>query len=91
MHKTSQKIEIINKLGLHARAAAQLVRVTSQFKCSITIGKDGFETDGKSILGMMSLAAGRGSILTVHCDGEDAGTAMDAIVECIANRFGEDE
>ena len=91
MHTVSQTIEIINKLGLHARAAAKLVRVTSQFKCRITIGKDGLETDAKSILGMMSLAAGKGTQLTIACDGEDAEAAMHAITECIADRFGEAE
>ena len=63
----------------------------SQFECSITLGKNGLETDGKSILGMMSLAAGKGTQLTVECDGIDAEDAMRAITECIADRFGENE
>ena len=91
MSVISNTVEIVNKLGLHARAAAKLVRVTSQFECSITLGKNGLETDGKSILGMMSLAAGKGTQLTVECDGIDAEDAMRAITECIADRFGENE
>ena len=91
MSVISKSVEIVNRLGLHARAAAKLVRVTSQFECTITLGKNGLETDGKSILGMMSLAAGQGTQLSISCNGVDAEEAMDAITECIANRFGEDE
>ena len=90
MNTISQNIEIINKLGLHARAAAKLVRVTSQFKCRITIGKDGLETDAKSILGMMSLAAGKGTQLTVSVMERTLKPPCHR-TECIADRFGEAE
>lgn len=84
-------LEIINRLGLHARAAAKLVHLTSAFSSSVTIIDDGREVDGKSILGILLLAAAQGSVLTFRCDGEDEGSALDAIEELIADRFGEGE
>ncbi|MCA9527698.1 MAG: HPr family phosphocarrier protein [Myxococcales bacterium] len=83
--------QIVNLLGLHARAAATLVRVTSRYKAGITLTKDGQSVNGKSILGIMTLAAARGSFVTVVCEGEDAREALDAIEACIASRFGEGE
>lgn len=82
--------EIINELGLHARAAATLVRVTSKFACQIEIHKDGQTVNGKSILGMMTLAAAMGSSVSVTCTGADAEAALAAIGAVIADRFGED-
>ena len=87
----NQDVEIINKLGLHARAAAALVRVTNQFQSDITVAKGGIAVNAKSILGMMTLAAGPGSILRIQCSGDDAEAAMKAVVQCIENRFGEAE
>ncbi|MCZ2723031.1 HPr family phosphocarrier protein [Marinomonas sp. 15G1-11] len=86
-----QSITIINKLGLHARAAGKLVETTSKFSCDITIEKDGRNVDGKSIMAMMMLAAGKGTEITVKANGEDEGSALSAIIELINNRFGEDE
>jgi phosphocarrier protein HPr len=86
----SREFEITNKLGLHARASATLVRVASKFKSDVTITKDGQGVNGKSILGMMTLAAAKGSSITVTCTGEDQAAAMDALGECIENRFGEE-
>ncbi|MEE2786785.1 MAG: HPr family phosphocarrier protein [Myxococcota bacterium] len=91
MSEVSQSVEIRNKLGLHARAAATLVRVTARFESSIKIRKSGLEVDGKSILGMMSLAAGIGTVLTITCEGPDQGEALEAIASCIEGRFGESE
>lgn len=84
-------ITIINKLGLHARAAGKLVETTSKFGCDITIEKDGRNVDGKSIMAMMMLAAGKGTQITVKANGDDEAAAIEAIIELINNRFGEEE
>ena len=89
MTEVMRELEIVNKLGLHARAAATLVRVTSQFSCDIKVSKGTLTVDAKSILGMMTLAAGMGSMITISCKGDDAETAADAITACVANGFGE--
>ena len=89
MAEVMRELEIVNKLGLHARAAATLVRVTSQFSCDIKVSKGALTVDAKSILGMMTLAAGLGSTITVSCSGDDAETAANAIAECVASGFGE--
>ena len=86
-----REFEIINRLGLHARASAVLVKVATRFKSEVTVTKDGQAVNGKSILGMMTLAAAKGSTVTVTCDGTDQDKALVAIGECIANRFGEAE
>lgn len=92
MSRRVQKDFLIqNKLGLHARAAATLVRVTGRFKCDVTVAKDGQEVNGKSILGMMTLAAAKGSTITVTCDGEDSEAAIQAIGAIIDDKFGEGE
>jgi phosphocarrier protein HPr len=82
-------ITIINKLGLHARAAGKLVETTSKFSCDITIEKDGRNVDGKSIMAMMMLAAGKGTQITIKANGEDEEEALHAIIALINNRFGE--
>jgi phosphocarrier protein len=84
-------IEIKNKLGLHARAAAKLVHTAARFKCDIKIRKGEEEVDGKSILGILLLAAGRGSVITVRANGDDENEAMDAIQELIDRKFDEVE
>ena len=89
MQETS--ITIINKLGLHARAAGKLVETTSRFSCDITIEKEGRNVDGKSIMAMMMLAAGKGTEIHIKTNGDDEETALNAVVELINNRFGEDE
>lgn len=85
-----RSIEISNRLGLHARAAAKLVHRAGGFNSEITLIKDGEEADAKSILGILLLAAGQGTSLTVRCSGSDEGEAIDAVVELISDRFGED-
>src|SRR5207247_8149610 len=87
----SKEIEIKNKLGLHARAAAKLVHTAARFKSSIKIRKGEEEVDGKSILGILLLAAGRGSTITVRADGEDEAEAVEAIEKLIDARFDESE
>lgn len=86
-----ESIVIINKLGLHARAAGKLIETTTRFSCDITIEKDGRNVDGKSIMAMMMLAAGKGTEIKIKANGEDEQDAINAIVELINNRFGEDE
>jgi len=86
-----QAITIINKLGLHARAAGKLVETTSRFSCDITIDKDGRNVDGKSIMAMMMLAASKGTDITIKTNGEDEAAALEAIVNLINNRFDEEE
>jgi phosphocarrier protein len=80
-----------NKLGLHARAAAKLVHVAARFKSDIKIRKGDEEVDGKSILGILLLAAGRGSTIRVRADGEDEREALDAIEKLIEAKFDEVE
>ena len=88
---TERNIEIKNKLGLHARAAAKLVHTSARFKSDIKIRKGDEEVDGKSILGILLLAAGRGSTITVRAHGEDENAALDAIQELIDRKFDEVE
>ena len=86
-----QEITIINKLGLHARAAGKLVETTSRFSCDITIDKDGRNVDGKSIMAMMMLAASKGTNITIKTNGEYEAAALEAITALINNRFDEEE
>lgn len=83
-------MEICNRLGLHARAAAKLVHVTGRFSSQVKLQKDGEEVDAKSILGVLLLAAAQGSRIVVRCDGEDETDAMQAIAELVTNRFNEE-
>ena len=84
-------LEIKNKLGLHARAAAKLVHVAARFKCDIKVRKGDEEVDGKSILGILLLAAGRGSQIIVKANGDDETAAADAIEALIEAKFDEGE
>jgi len=86
-----ESITIINKLGLHARAAAKLVSCAEQFESSIQLGRDGREVDGKSIMSVMMLAASCGTDIDLIIEGADESDARDALVELINNRFDEDE
>lgn len=86
-----KQLEIVNKLGLHARAAAKLVSTASQFSSDVHIEKNGHTVNGKSIMGVMMLAAAKGSIVTVTVDGEDEAAAMGTIETLIADYFGEGE
>ncbi|AUM01312.1 MAG TPA: HPr family phosphocarrier protein [Pseudothauera hydrothermalis] len=82
---------IINKLGLHARASAKLTQTASGFESEVWLERNGRRVNAKSIMGVMMLAAARGSTVTVETAGPDADAALAAIVELIANRFGEEE
>ncbi len=84
-------ILIVNKLGLHARAAAKLVSLASTFKADIDLIRDGRTVNGKSIMGVMMLAASKGTLLKVKATGSDENEAMRQIEELFANKFGEAE
>lgn len=86
----AQEFTIVNKLGLHARASALLVKTASQFKAEIRIAREGVEVNGKSIMGIMMLAAAKGTTISVMVEGEDETVAMDVLGELIKNGFGED-
>ncbi len=86
-----QQVEIVNKLGIHARAAAKLVSIASGFGAEITIRREGREANAKSIMSVMMLAASRGTVVEVQANGEDAQAALDAVVNLINDRFGESE
>ena len=85
------QVTIINKLGLHARAAAKFVACASAFSSSIRAGKDGELIDGKSIMSVMMLAAGKGTVLDLQIDGSDEAQALEALQILIKNRFDEAE
>lgn len=84
-------IIIINKLGLHARAAAKLVSLASKFSSNIQVAKNGRQVNGKSIMGVMMLAASQNTTITIVADGADEEQALNEIDELILNRFGEEE
>ncbi len=86
-----QQVEIVNKLGLHARAAAKLVNTAGKFASSVTLRFAGQEADAKSIMSVMMLAAAKGSMIEIICDGQDEEQASDAIIELILDHFGEEE
>lgn len=87
----NQDIEIINKLGLHARASTKLTQTASKFSSDVWITRNGRRVNAKSIMGVMMLAAGKGSIVTLEVNGADENDAMSAITALINDRFGEGE
>jgi len=88
--KISKQFTIQNKLGLHARPAAMFVKVANRHRSEIWVEKDGESVNGKSIMGLMMLAAGQGTELLISAEGEDADRALQAIEELLASRFNED-
>jgi phosphocarrier protein HPr len=87
----SVKAEIVNKLGLHARAAAKLTHLASNYHSDIWISRSGRRVNAKSIMGVMMLAAGQGTSVLLEAEGHDAEQALAALTKLIANRFGEGE
>jgi phosphocarrier protein len=85
------EIQIVNKLGLHARASAKLSQLAAQFPCEILLSRNGRQINAKSIMGVMMLAAGIGSSVTLETVGDQADEAMQALTALINNRFGESE
>lgn len=86
-----RNLEIINRLGLHARAAAKLVRAASQFEAEVELHKDGKAANAKSIMSIMMLAAAQGTTVEVRADGADEAAALESIEQLIADRFGENQ
>lgn len=86
-----ESIEIINKLGLHARASTKFTQTASQFKSEVWVEKNGRRVNAKSIMGVMMLAAAKGTIIQIEASGEDEAAAIDAIKALINNYFGEGE
>jgi phosphocarrier protein len=84
-----REVKIVNKLGIHARPAAEIVKTAGKFKSSIIIVRDDLEVNAKSIMGVMMLAAEFGSMIVLRAIGDDADAALDALATCIANKFGE--
>ncbi|MEM7254595.1 MAG: HPr family phosphocarrier protein [Pseudomonadota bacterium] len=87
----TQEVEIVNRLGLHARAAAKVVELAGVYACSIALVKDGRRVDAKSIMSVMMLAATMGSTVEIETDGVDEDEAMKAMVALVGERFGENE
>ena len=83
--------EIVNKLGLHARASAKLTQLAGSYPCEVWMERNGRRINAKSIMGVMMLAAGKGSTVTLETDGPDEQAAMDALLALIADYFGEGE
>ena len=89
-HSVTKELVVSNKNGIHARPAAMFVKTASQFECSVFVEKDGEKVNGKSIMGLMMLAAGPGSRLTVRAEGNDAGQAVAQLEELLDHKFNED-
>jgi phosphocarrier protein HPr len=87
---TRREVRISNRLGLHARAAARFVHTANRFRSRISAMRDGRTMDGKSILGILLLAASQGSTLTLEADGEDEVEALEALVRLVEGGFGEE-
>ncbi len=84
-----REVKIVNKLGIHARPAAEIVKTAGKFKSEITIVRDDLEVNAKSIMGVMMLAAENGATIALRAIGDDAEAALDALSAVIANKFGE--
>ena len=87
----SAEAQIVNKLGLHARASAKLTQIASNYQCEIWLTRSGRRVNAKSIMGVMMLAAAKGSVVLVEADGADADAALGALLQLIQEKFGESE
>src|SRR5437870_11656787 len=90
VQKIEKEVPIVNRLGLHARPAAMFVRIASRYRADVWVSKEGEEVNGKSIMGLMMLAAGKGSTLHLRCEGPDADKALEELEELIKANFKED-
>jgi phosphotransferase system HPr (HPr) family protein len=86
---TSQSVVVVNQLGMHARAAAKFVHLATRFEAQVKVARDRREMDGKSIMGILLLAAARGSTITISADGADERAAVTALVDLVQSGFGE--
>lgn len=87
----NRQITIVNKLGLHARAAAKFVNLASGFDSEVSVSRNGHTVNGKSIMGVMMLAAAKGTTLELHINGSDEALALQQLEQLVATRFGEEE
>ncbi len=87
---TSQAVTVVNQLGMHARAAAKFVHLAGRFESRVRVARERREMDGKSIMGILLLAAARGSVITISAEGADEQQAVQALVSLVASGFGED-
>ena len=85
-----RELEIVNRLGLHARASAKLTQLAARFACEVSLSRNGRKVNAKSIMGVMMLAANKGSMVVLETDGADEAQAIDALAALIAERFGEE-
>ena len=90
MAYAQREVKIQNELGLHARPAAKFMQLANKFRCKISVKKDGESVNGKSVMGMMMLAAGKGTSIVIEANGQDALRAVKALEELVEERFGED-
>jgi phosphocarrier protein len=86
----SQSVTVVNQLGMHARAAAKFVHLATRYQSRVRVARDSREMDGKSIMGILLLAAARGSTITISADGHDESDAVSALVALVESGFGED-
>ena len=87
---TAREVTVVNQLGMHARAAAKFVHLATRYESRIVVSRQGREMDGKSIMGILLLAAARGTIVTIAADGADEQAAVDALAALVESGFGED-
>ena len=87
---TSEAVTVVNQLGMHARAAAKFVHLATRYEAKVRVARDRREIDGKSIMGILLLAAARGSTITISADGSDERDAVNALVALVQSGFGED-
>lgn len=87
---TSQSVRVVNQLGMHARAAAKFVHLATRYQARVSVARDAREMDGKSIMGILLLAAARGSTIRISADGTDEDAAVNALVALVRSGFGED-
>jgi phosphocarrier protein len=88
--KCEKEVTIVNRLGMHARPAAMFVKTASRFRCEVWVEKEGDQINGKSIMGLMMLAAGKGSKLTIRCEGNDCEQALRELEQLVSGKFNED-
>lgn len=89
MARAEREVQVRNRLGMHARAAVRFVQIANGFRSDVTVVKDGQEANGKSIMGLLTLVAAHGVVMTVVCEGDDADAAVAALAELVATGFGE--
>jgi phosphocarrier protein HPr len=89
MHRVEKTFTVVNSLGLHARPAAMIVQTANRFRSEILFEKEGLQINAKSIMGVLTLAAGKGSTVMVTCEGEDAPAALAALAKVFESGFGE--